>query len=333
MIPSIFRRTGHFLLHVLWFALTLWSLGVVFYDVWGGAVLAWVYLAGMSCAFAFRNRKPVCWKISWGVLALLLMYYLWIPATNDKEWQASWSRLPTVEINGNDITVHDVRSFIYRTEQDYDVRYVTRHFDLDKLATLDFAVSHWDGMEQVAHTMLSFGFDDGRFLALSVETRLPKGVSQGTIAGLYKQFNLIYILADEEDLFGLRTNYRKEDMYLYRINIDRKNLKKAFLGFAANINALHEHPRYYNTVSANCTTELVHTFQNYLGLRPWQWTPLFNGMSDQDAYDRGELLHHPGETFPELKKRSFLGYGREGEGWDVLRHRWSERNGSNSVQQ
>lgn len=80
---------------------------------------------------------------------------------------------------------------------------MTRRFDLDKLSTLDFAVSHWDGMEFVAHTMLSFGFEDGRHLALSVETRLPEGVEQGTIPGLYKQFNVIYILADEEDLFGL----------------------------------------------------------------------------------------------------------------------------------
>ena len=82
-----------------------------------------------------------------GVLALLLVYYLCIPATNGKKWQPSWSRLPAVEINGNEILVKDVRSFVYRTEQDFDVRYVTRRFDLDKLATLDFAVSHWDGME------------------------------------------------------------------------------------------------------------------------------------------------------------------------------------------
>ena len=226
-----------------------------------------------------------------------------------------------MEINGNEIVVKDVRSFIYRTERDFDARYVTRRFDLDKLATLDFAVSHWDGMEFVAHTMLSFGFEDGKHLALSVETRLPEGVEQGSVPGLYKQFNVIYILADEEDLFALRTNYRKEDMYLYRINIDRENLKKAFLGFAEKINSLHERPRYYHTVTANCTTELVDTFKNYLGVRRWQWTPVFNGMCDQNAYDRGELLHLPGESFRELKKRSFLGHGGNGEDWPALRRR------------
>ena len=269
-LPSL-RHAGLIAARVLmfaaWFGLSVWAAGVVFYNVWGGAVLVWLYVAAMACAFVFRRKRPVFWRASWGVLALLLAYYLCIPATNGKEWQPSWSRLPAVEINGNEIVVKDVRSFVYRTERDFDARYVTRRFDLDKLSTLDFAVSHWDGMEFVAHTMLSFGFEDGRHLALSVETRLPEGVEQGTIPGLYKQFNVIYILADEEDLFGLRTSYRKEDMYLYRINIGRENLKKAFLGFAEKINSLHERPRYYNTVTANCTTELVDTFKNYLGLR------------------------------------------------------------------
>lgn len=220
------------LMTAAWFCFSVWAAGVVFYNVWGGAVLVWLYVAAMACAFALRGKRPVLWRASWGVPALLLAYYLCIPATNDKEWQPSWSRLSSVEINGNEIVVKDVRSFIYRTERDFDARYVTRRFDLDKLATLDFAVSHWDGMEFVAHTMLSFGFEDGKHLALSVETRLPEGVEQGSVPGLYKQFNVIYILADEEDLFALRTNYRKEDMYLYRINIGRENLKKAFLGFA-----------------------------------------------------------------------------------------------------
>lgn len=325
---SSLRRAGlaaaRILMYAAWFGVAFWAAGVVFYNVWGVVVLVWLYAAGMACAFAFRKRYPAAWWFSWGILLLLLVYYLCIPATNDKEWQPSWSRLPSVEINGNEVVVTNVRSFIYRTEQDFDARYVTRRFDLDKLSTLDFAVSHWDGMEFVAHTMLSFGFEDGKHLALSAETRLPEGVEQGTVPGLYKQFNIIYILADEEDLFALRTTYRKEDMYLYRINIGRDDLKKAFLGFVEKINGFHSRPRYYNTVTANCTTELVDTFKDYLGVRRWQWTPLFNGMCDQDAYDRGELLHLPGESFQELKKRSFLGHGREGEGWDRLRRRWEE---------
>lgn len=313
------------LMHIVWFALALWSFGVVFYLVWGGVVLAWLYLAAMGCAFACRNRFPWGWRASWGALALLLAYFFCVPATNGKVWQHSWSRLPSVEIDGNRVVVHDVRSFLYRTERDYDVRYVTRQFDLDRLATLDFAVSHWDGMEQIAHTMLSFGFDDGQFLALSVETRLPEGVEQNSVAGLYRQFNLIYILADEDDLFALRTNYRKEDMYLYRINISREALKKVFLGFLEKADSLNRKPRFYNTVTANCTTELVDTFKYYLGVRRWQWTPLFNGMCDQNAYERGELFHWPGEGFSELKRRAFLGHGREGEAWGLRRRLWEER--------
>ena len=129
-----------------------------FYNVWGSR-------AGVAVRGGYgmrlrppRKNGPYYGALPGGVPALLLAYYLFIPATNDKEWQPSWSRLPSVEINGNEIVVKDVRSFIYRTERDFDARYVTRRFDLDKLATLDFAVSHWDGMEFVAHTMLSFRF-------------------------------------------------------------------------------------------------------------------------------------------------------------------------------
>lgn len=219
------------LMTAAWFCFSVWAAGVVF-TTYGGSRAGVAVRGGHGMRLRPPRKRPVLWRASWGVPALLLAYYLFIPATNDKEWQPSWSRLPSVEINGNEIVVKDVRSFIYRTERDFDARYVTRRFDLDKLATLDFAVSHWDGMEFVAHTMLSFGFEDGKHMALSVETRLPEGVEQGSVPGLYKQFNVIYILADEEDLFALRTNYRKEDMYLYRINIGRENLKKAFLGFA-----------------------------------------------------------------------------------------------------
>jgi len=144
------------LMTAAWFCFSVWAAGVVFYNVWGGAVLVWLYVAAMACAFALRGKRPVLWRASWGVPALLLAYYLFIPATNDKEWQPSWSRLPSVEINGNEIVVKDVRSFIYRTERDFDARYVTRRFDLDKLATLDFAVSHWDGIRGPYHVVLRF---------------------------------------------------------------------------------------------------------------------------------------------------------------------------------
>ncbi len=170
--------------------------------------------------------------------------------------------------------------------------------------------------------MLSFGFEDGKHLALSVETRLPKSVALGSIACLYKQFNMIYILAYEEDLFALRTNYRKEDLYLYRLKIPREHLKAAFLGFMNKINSFHKTPRYYNTLTANCSTELVNTFRHYIGVKPWHWTPILNGVCDLNTYNRGELYHLPGESFEALKKRSYMGYGDDSNDWASLRKRW-----------
>ncbi len=315
-------KVAKFFMYLAWWGLGIWTTGVVFYNVWGGSTWVWFYLAAVFSAFVFRKKRPVLFKSSWGAYAALIIFYLCIPATNDKEWQTSWSRLPYVQIEGNQVTVKDVRSFVYRTETDFDARYVTRSFDLNKLTTLDFAVSHWDGLEAVAHTMLSFGFEDGQHLALSVETRLPAGVEQSSVAGLYKQFNLIYILADEEDLFGLRTNYRKEDLYLYRLKIAPDRLKEIFIGFAEEINALHTEPRFYNTITSNCSTTLVDVFKHHMGISPWHWTPILNGVCDRNTYNRGELLQLPGENFETLKKRSYIGYGDENNDWRSLRQRW-----------
>lgn len=319
---NLLKRIGHYAVCVAWCFLALWASGVVVYNVWGGVVFVWFYVIGLIVSFCFRKKSLLQWQVMRFLPVLLWVYYLMIPASNDKVWQAPWSRIPVVEISGNHVTVKDVRSFVYRSEQDYDVRYVTRQFDLDKLSTLDFAVSHWDGMEAVAHTMLSFGFEDGRHLALSVETRLPEGVLQENLPGIYKQYNLAYILADEQDLFALRTHFRREDMYLYRVKMSRSDLRKVFIGFAEKINHLHKYPRFYNTITANCTTELVDTFKHYLGVLEWHWTPIFNGICDENSYRRGELLTLPNESFSELKKRSYLGYGSESVSWADIRRRW-----------
>ena len=145
------------LMTAAWFCFSVWAAGVVLQRMgepcWCGCTWRPWHAPSPSA-----EKRPVLWRASWGVPALLLAYYLFIPATNDKEWQPSWSRLPSVEINGNEIVVKDVRSFIYRTERDFDARYVTRRFDLDKLATLDFCREPlgWDGIRGPYHVVLRF---------------------------------------------------------------------------------------------------------------------------------------------------------------------------------
>lgn len=121
---------------------------------------------------------------------------------------------------------------------------------------MDYMVVHWDGMEAIAHSMLSFEFKDGRHLAFSVETRTDKKDEFGALPGLYKQFELIFIAGTEEDLIGLRTNYRHEDVYLYRTTLTAKDAQTLFRSLLARMNRLREQPEFYNTITRNCLTSL-----------------------------------------------------------------------------
>lgn len=221
----------------------------------------------------------------------------------DVVWQKPWGRAPTVEFVGSRVMLHNVRDFHYRSVDDYDIRYTDFCIDPSTVRTVDVAVSHWDGLQAIAHTMLSFGFADGRYLAVSMETRLPEGVEQGFLPGLYHQYEILMILATEEDLFKLRTDYRHEELYLYRTNATPAQARELLDYVILRADSLSRHPEFYNSITRNCTTSLGPllrvidpTFEGDLRL-------LLNGYSDELLFELGYLKHQEEETFPELKKR------------------------------
>lgn len=288
--------------------LAVWGAGVVYYCLglsWWGLAL---YLAALGVCARFRQGM---WAVyaACGLVAALELVYLCIPASNDRDWQAPWSKMAEATVDGDTLVIKNVRDFRYRTEEDYDVRYVTKTYSLDKLDTLDFIVSHWDGIELVSHTLLSFGFSDGQHLALSAETRLDKGDEQGAVPGLFKRFELQFIFATEEDIFALRTNYRHEDLYLYRVaGQDPKQLRKVLLAFVAKANELRECPKFYNTVTNNCTTALRGPLQQGFQMPASRMNAgsILNGYIDRKAFDKGWLMHKPEESFEELRRRSLV---------------------------
>ncbi len=296
---------------LLGLGLAVWCAGVVYYMIPGGNMLVWLFLGDLLILVCLWKKWRFAKRVFWGTLAVLLAFYWAFPATNNKQWQTPWAKLPVVTWTNPDVArVENIRDFVYRSTDDYVVRYKTETYDVNQVRTLDFAVCHWDGMELVAHTMLSFGFNDGRYLAISAETRLPEGVKQGSIPGLFKQFNLMYIPATERDIFALRTNYRKEDLYLYRLNLSPQQLKPILVEFLKLLQEQNVSPRFYNTVTNNCTTSLLPPFRNTLKRSRLDHSPLMNGLCDRQAFEAGSLMHQPGETFEELKARSFVPYGR-----------------------
>lgn len=219
-------------------------------------------------------------------------------------WQRPWAKRPHVELDGSRAKIGNIRNFRYRTETDFDSVYTSDEYDLDQLESVDLAVSHWDGLEAVAHTMLSFGFRDGRRLAVSMETRLPEGMEQGFLPGLYKQYEILMVLALEEDLFRLRTDFRGEELYLYRTNATPEQARTMLDSLLERAIKLEREPEFYNSITENCTTSLAPLLREINPSFEGDIRLLLNGRSDELLYELGYLRHREGEAFAELKRRS-----------------------------
>jgi len=221
-----------------------------------------------------------------------------------RDWQPEVAVLPYADIAGDLVTVHNIRNFDYRTETDFVPHWEDRTYDLRQLDSVDLIAVYWAG-KAIAHIMVSFGFAGKDYVTVSIETRKEKGESYSTIAGFFKQYELVYVVADERDVIRLRTNYRKsppEEVYLFRVHAPIENGRRVFLDYIRDINEVYAHPRFYNTLTTNCTTSaLLHTRVN-VGSPPLSWKVLLPGYFPAYAYELGRLdRRYP---FPELERMS-----------------------------
>ncbi len=290
-------------------AITLWGVGVLYFspllaEPWrpyGSAVYALLTLL----AFVFLPCRGRTALGALAVFAILVFLFLRIPASNDRDWQPEMAQTPYARINGDLITIHNVRNFDYRTETDFDARWEARTYDLSKLESADIIAVYWAG-KAIAHVMVSFGFAGKDYLTVSIETRKQKGESYSTLAGFFRQYELYYVVADERDLIRVRTTYRQpqEDVYIYRTRAPLKNIRRIFLDYIKSINELRERPSYYNTLTTNCTTSILfHTRMNPES-PPMSWKILLSGYVPDYLYDLGRL--DTSRPFVELEKISHV---------------------------
>ncbi|MES2438038.1 MAG: DUF4105 domain-containing protein [Verrucomicrobiota bacterium] len=236
--------------------------------------------------------------------ATIAAWWFTLSPSNDRQWLGDVAKTASAEIAGDRITLHNVRNFDYRTETDYIPRWETRTVDLSKLTGIDMAINYW-GSPYMAHPVISFQFSDSPPVCFSIETRKEEGESYSAIGGIYRQFELIYIVADERDVIRVRTNYRKgEDIYLYRLNISPENARGRFMDYVTALNELHAKPRWYNAVTTNCTTS-IRTQHASAKRKPWDWRILVNGKADEMLYEQG-AFRTGGLSFEELRKRSLV---------------------------
>lgn len=264
---------------------------------------AGAYAAITLLAFIFLPQRRRTLLGSAVAFALLVLLFFQIPASNERDWQPEVANAPYATINGDLITIHNVRNFDYRTETDFDARWDTRTYDLSKLDSADIIAVYWAG-KAIAHVMVSFGFAGKDYLAVSIETRKEKGESYSTLAGFFRQYELYYVVADERDVIGVRTTYRQpqEDAYVYRTRAPLKNIRRIFLDYIKSINELSERPSYYNTLTTNCTTTiLMHTRMNPES-PPMSWKVLLSGYVPDYLYDLGRI--DTTKPFAELEKMS-----------------------------
>jgi hypothetical protein len=221
------------------------------------------------------------------ILAYLVLMFAIKPSLN-RNWTVDQAVLPTATWNGSEVTIKNVRNFVYQTVDTYTPTYDNRTFDLTKLSSMWFAVEPFSGYKGAAHTLVSFGFDDGRYLAISVEIRKEKGEQFSALKGLLRQYELMYVIADENDVIKLRTNYRKDNVYLYPIKTTKENIRTIFTDMVNRANTLAQKPEFYNTLTNTCTTNIVsHVNKINPGKVPWKTSILFPADSDHYAYELG----------------------------------------------
>jgi Domain of unknown function (DUF4105) len=254
-----------FLILALWVA---FSLGVIF-AVWNGR--AAVGLIAFAAAFA-----------------ILLVWWNRIPPTNHRLWADDVAQMTTGTVDGNLVTLKNVRNFAWRSNTDYTQRWESRTYDLEKLRSVDMVMSYWTG-PAIAHMLMSFGFDDGQYVVFSVEVRRLKTGDYSELGGFFKQFELSVIAADERDVIRVRTNVRGEDDYLYRLRMPVEAIRSLFLGYVGEANSLIDSPRFYNTITTNCTTLVYHMMKRIVGYLPLNYRILLDGYLPGYVYEVGGL--------------------------------------------
>jgi hypothetical protein len=223
--------------------------------------------------------------------------------SHDRRWAVDQSVMPFVHFDGDTVRIQGVRDFRWTSASAFTPAWEDRSYDLRQVASAWYVLvpfsQRWRGP---AHAFVTFGFDDGRYLAISVEARREEGETYGPFMGMLRQFELIYVIGDEADLIGRRAVYDGSDVFLYPIRASRERIQGVFRGMLDRVNALHAQPEFYQTFTNNCTLNLVrHVNQLVPGRIPSSWRIVLPGYSDEVIHRLG-LIDSTG-TIAEIRMR------------------------------
>ena len=290
---SVARYALRAALRVGQFLFALWATLAIYYSN-----LPWppVRLALAAAFAAFSVWALWMTRRQWARLAfaiLLLAVIAWeasIPPSRDRVWRPDVAVMPRAFVDGDRVHLTGVRDFSYRSVDDFTVRHIERDVNIAHLTSMDFFISYWlPENGPVAHTFVSFNFDNAAPLAISIEARPEQGEGYSPIASMFKQFELIYIVAEERDVVGVRVTHRPEAVFRYPVHADPDGVRRLFLVYIQRINELADDPEWYSLLKSNCTLNIVRYG------RAAGWTSGFdlrhylNGWVDRYLYGRGLL--------------------------------------------
>jgi hypothetical protein len=286
-----------------------WAIAALYFDSGAGVYAAIpACLATVALIVLAAKRRPHAFVTFLILFVLVLLWWFRLQPSATRDWKPDVERIAKADIQGDVVTISNVRNFDYRTETEYTPRWETRTLKLSELTGADLFLINW-GIPEISHLILSFEFTPpGQppvYLPFSVETRQEKHESYSAVRGFFRQYELIYIAADERDVVRLRTNYRQgENAFLYRLKTTPESRRRAFLAIVNRLNRLHDKPEWYNALTANCTTSITSDIASNGGSRLRDIRLLLNGYLDQAAYERG-LLEQTG-PFEEIRRRALI---------------------------
>jgi hypothetical protein len=285
----------------------IWATGALYFDIPAPFVIrivaAAVWLLGFGIAWFWLPHRRWSRLIVGVVFLCILGWWLSIPPRQDRDWKPDVAVLPNAVIEGDQVTINDVRNFDWRSLTDFTTRYDTRSYNLSRLQGADLFIIYW-GSPLIAHSIASFDFGEQGRICFSIETRPERGKAYSAVGGLYRQFELIYVAADERDAIRVRTNVHKdEEVYLYHLNLPLEEIRTRFLEYLRRMNQLHDRPEWYNAITSNCTTN-IRTQHVVAKPAPWDWRILVDGKGDELLYERGVLNRN--FPFAELKRRAHI---------------------------
>ena len=273
-------------------------------------------IAGAAALVTGRGRLPAVAAHAVAVAAVIAWFAL-LPPSNDREWPPDVARSPWAEIDGDRVTVHEVRNFHWRSETDYTAAWEVRTMRLSDLRGADLIASYWMG-DAIAHVMVSFEFGSAPPLLVSIEARKEVGEPYSTVLGFFRRYELVYVAADERDAIGVRTNVRAdppEDVYLYRVAMPEEAARRLFVEYLRQMTLLHGSPEFYNTATTNCTTMVLINNRVNGVVSLLNWKILLSGYLPQLAYERGRL--DGSMPFSELRLRSRVNDAARAAGLDA----------------